>query len=325
MNRRLFLRAMAGTAAAVSLPAPALQAQAPLGKLAVLVTTTPPDVTCHHFWYAQEQGFFRAAGIEVAIQSIANDPTTVRGVIAGEGDVGWCGSASALQAIATGAKIKILSSFAPRLDYLVVARQEIPDLKALAGKAFAVSQVGAVSQTVPKMMVDLAGGDGTSVKWLSVGGSAARLQALIAKRVDATLLNSPYGQRASTYPGLHAIGNAIKDLPHFQYSWEIVSLGALAKKRPALQAFVRALRDGIAWAEANPKDAARISQNLLPDVDPGEVAGIIETYMREHYFSATGAVEPADWDFTMAEMTKNGDIATPLAYEDVVLADFTKP
>src|SRR5258708_31700020 len=108
----------------------------------------------------------------------------LRALGAGECDVSWCGVSSALEVVAAGSKLKVLSAFTPKLDYLVVGNKDITSLKGFEGRSMAVSQVGAVSQLVPQLMMEQAGADPSKVQWLGVGASAARVQALIAKRVD---------------------------------------------------------------------------------------------------------------------------------------------
>jgi len=54
---------------------------------------------------------------------------------------------STLQAVAAGSKLKVLSAFTPKLDYLVVGNKDITSLKGFEGRSMAVSQVGAVSRS----------------------------------------------------------------------------------------------------------------------------------------------------------------------------------
>lgn len=327
MERRKFLAGMAtlGAAAALNpLAAPAVRAQASAGKINLLVTTSPPDPNAHYFWWALEKGFYRDAGVEVAIQSIVADTTTVRGLLAGEGDVGWAGAGSGMQAMAAGSKLKILSSFGPRLDFLVLASKKVPDLKSLAGRPFAVSQLGAVSHTVAKLMIERAGADSKTVQWLSVGSGSSRLQALAAGRVDATILNSLQSVGALKGGSLHAVGDALKELPNFLYSWEIVTLEALRTKPEALKAFTVATSRGVKWAQENPAEAAKISQKLQPNVDPADIAEVIETYARNKYFDPRGAVQKVDWDYTVDALLQNGGLSKPIAYDDFVVTEYTK-
>jgi NitT/TauT family transport system substrate-binding protein len=321
MKRRRFLQGSAALVA--SLAAPRVHAQS-RGKIDLLVTTSPPDVNAHYFWWTRENGFYRDAGIDISMRSIVADTTTVRGLLAGEGDVGWAGAGSGMQAMAAGSQLRIVSSFAPRLDFLVLASKEVANLKALEGRAFAVSQVGAVSQVVSRLMIERAGGDSSKVQWLGVGSPPSRFQALSTRRVDATVLTGLQALNALRDPSLHVIGEAVGDLPNFLYSWEIAPAEAINAKPDAFKAFVAATSRGIAWAMEHTADAARISQKLLPNAAPADVAHVIENYAKIRYFDPSGVLRPQDWDYTVDVMMKNGDLAKPLNYADYVVTDFVK-
>jgi ABC-type nitrate/sulfonate/bicarbonate transport system substrate-binding protein len=217
-----------------------------------------------------------------------------------------------------------LTSFGPRLDFVIVADKSVADMKALANRPFAVSQVGAVSQTVARLMIERAGGDSAAVQWLSVGSGSSRLQALNAKRVEATILNSLQGLAAVRSPALHVIGDALKDLPNFVYSWEIVTQDALKAKPEQLKAFAAATSRGVTWGMAHPDDAAKISQRLLPNIPPDDVAHVIKTYAANHYFDPRGLLRRADWDYTVDAMVKYGGLSKKLNYDDFVLQDFAQ-
>lgn len=325
MDRRTLLRGMAGAAAGpLLIPASALRtmAQGRLTKLVLLVGTAPPDPACHYFFYAAENGFYAQHGIEVEIKPIAAETTALRGVLAGEGDIGWVGAISTLQAIAAGSKLRVMSCYTPRLDYLVVCTKDIANLKGFDDRSFSVSQVGAVSQMVPQLMIEQAGGDSSKVKWVSVGGSSARLQALIAKRVDAAALNSSFTDRALQHDNLHVVGDAIKDLPNFIYGWEIVEASTVQKKKEALQAFTDGTMQGVRWAIDNPDKAAAISQKLLPDVPPAELVAAADGFAKKGYYNPSGKLPKQAWDFTIAALLKLGNIKQRITYEDIVLSEF---
>lgn len=321
MRRRDFIKAATGAAA--FLAAPAVSAQN-LGKVNLLVTTSPPDANAHYFWWAMENGYYRDAGIDVSIRSIVSDTTTVRGLVAGEADLGWAGAGSGMQAMAAGSKLKILTSFGPRLDFIVVANKDVADLKALANRPFAVSQIGAVSNTVARLMIERAGGNSSSVQWLSVGSGSSRLQALNAKRVDATILNTVQAVAALRSPALHSIGTALKDLPNFLYSWEIVTEEAVKAKTEPLKAFAAATSRGVSWGMDKPDDAAKISQKLMPDIPADDIANVIKTYAANRYFNPSGSLAREDWDYTVDAAMKYGDLKKKLSYDDFVLQQFAQ-
>src|SRR5262245_41384589 len=93
-------------AAAVALgPAPPPRAATPVGKLVLALGTAPPDLTCHYFYYALENGFYRDEGLELEIKPLVGDQAAVRALVAGEADVAWTGFAASLQAREAGAQL----------------------------------------------------------------------------------------------------------------------------------------------------------------------------------------------------------------------------
>lgn len=317
MDRRTFLGTAAAAASTIAAPQLAL-GQA--SKIVVMLGTAPPDPACHYYYYAQEKGFYKERGIDVEIKPIGAETMALRALLATEGDVAWCGGISTLQAVGAGSKLRVLSCFTPKLDYLVVGQKSITSLKGFEGHSMAVSQVGAVSQLVPLLMIEGKGGDQSKVQWVGVGASAARLQSVIAKRVDGAPMNSVFAVRAQKYDYLHVIGDALKDLPYFMYTWDVVSADTAAKKHDALVAFVAATAKGCRWAMDNPVEAGAISRKVLPDLPPGEAEYAAADFAKKKFWHPTGLLAHETWDFTVATLVKLGNIKQSMKYDDIVLA-----
>ena len=161
----------------------------------------------------------------------------------------------------------------------------------------AVSQVGAVSQIVPRLMIEGKGADQSKVQWVSVGASAARLQSVIAKRVDGAPMNSVFAVRALKYDYLHVIGDALKDLPYFMYTWDVCSAEAAQKKRAQYVAFVAATAKGCRWAMDNQDEAGAISRKVLPDLPVGEAEYAAADFAKKKFWSPTGMLDPQGLGF----------------------------
>jgi NitT/TauT family transport system substrate-binding protein len=318
MDRRKFLGSVAGAASVVAAPRLAL-GQA--SKMSVLLGTAPPDPACHYYYYAQEKGFYKEQGLDVEIKPIGAETMALRALLANEGDVAWCGGISTLQAIGAGSKLRVLASFSPKLDYLVVGQKSITSLKGFEGHSMAVSQVGAVSQLVPRLMIEGKGGDQAKVLWVSVGASAARLQSVIAKRVDGAPMNSVFAVRALKYDHLHVIGDALKDLPHFMYTWEVCSAEAAQKKRQQMVAFIAATAKACRWATDNPGEVGAISRKVLPDLPAGEAEYAADDFAKKKFWHPTGRLANETWDFTVDRLIKLGNIKDKVKYDEIVLGD----
>src|SRR5262249_53170891 len=157
-----------------------------------------------------------------------------RAVVAGVADVGWVDSSSPILARDSGAKIRCLSGFAAKLDYQIVGIKDATSMTELGGKRFGVATIGGGTFIIPRAMIEKAGGKPDATQWVAIGNSAARVQALIADKIDATITATSFVPRLLSYPRFHKIADAGQILPNMVYCWEVTNEKALADKRAAL-------------------------------------------------------------------------------------------
>lgn len=327
MNRTLRSTRMAlALSALIALPAllPG-SASAQATKISVAIGTAPPDLTLQTYYFAQENGFYKAEGIEVQLTAYNGDATAMRAVAAGEADVAaGVGLGIPLKAIEAGSKLKVVLATSPKMDYLLVAQKAIANAKALEGRNVGISGPGAVSYQVPLLMIKAAGGDPGKVRFVSVGGSAARTLALVGKKIDSGVLNTSFAARTAKYDYLHVIGDAARDLPDFVYTVEVATERTTQQKRAALQAFATGTLRGARWAMQNPEAAIAISQKLLPDVAKDEIAAGLRHFAKTEYYNVDGLLRKEAWDFTLEELVRSGEIKQPLSYNDHVMPEFAQ-
>ena len=299
----------------------AVRAQA-LEKLRLLISTAPPDPAFHVFYFAQEKGFYRAAGLDVAVVPTAGDTTAVRVLLSGGADLASVGALPSLQAVLAGGGLQVVSCFNPKLDYLLVTEQAIGTARELEGKAVAVSQVGATSQVVAQLLIKHGGGDPAKVRWLSVGASSARVQALLSGRVAGSPLNASFAARAQAEGQVKVMANAASDLPEFVYAWELAAPATIQKRPQAVQAFVTATAQAARWAVVNPVQAAAISQKLLPDLPASELSSGIANFATKQFWGVDGRVTQAAWDFTVSSMRELGALQSRPSFATTVVGTF---
>ena len=210
-------------------PAPA---RAQTDKLVVAIGTAPPDLSLQTYYFALENGFYKQEGLDVTLVPFNGDATAIRAMVSGDADIAaGVGLAIPLRAVEAGSKLKIFLATSPKMDYLLVAQKDIANVKQFAGKTIGISGPGAVSYQVPLLMIKLAGGDPTKVKFINVGGSSARTLALIGKKIDGGVLNSSFASRTTKYDYLHVIGDAANDLPNFIYTVEVATERTIEEKQ----------------------------------------------------------------------------------------------
>ena len=314
ISKRTLLQGTAGAALAVVGCKRAEAAE----KLTAIIGTSPPDPACHYLYYARDAGFFQANGLEVEFRGVVSATNATRSVVSGEADIGWVDSVSSLQAKQAGARIKCISAFASRLDYQIVGVKAASDLRQLEGKRFGVATIGGSTYVIPRLLLREAGGDPDKVSWVAVGNSAARVQALVTGAIDATITTTSFMPIVARYDRLHPILDTGPALPDFAYTWEIAGETVIARRRPALQAFVKATGQAITWAEANRAKAITLSQALLPDVPKEEIAAAIGSYLERRYWRPVGTVPPATLNGTVSVLVNAGQLSRAITYDEFV-------
>src|SRR6266403_905041 len=151
----------------------------------------PGPVTTFSLPYlvAQKKGWL--GDLEVEDVHVTGDANAMRVLLSGNADIGLIGTLNVLASINAGASIRAVHSWQPIGDYsLVQATGKGSKLADVAGKTFASSGPGGLPDQLPRLIMRKHGIDEQSTRFVQVGGHAARLQAVIGGRADATLVNT---------------------------------------------------------------------------------------------------------------------------------------
>ncbi len=251
MTRRGFLSAGAATLASLALrntPGPAAAGEG--RRLAPWKhATIPPRADSMFQLMAQEKGFFKEAGLDVEFLYFESGITVVQAVVAGDADTVDIAPSSTFVSISRGAKIKVVGSTGWAVPYVLYAKGDIKSLKDLAGRRIAISQPGALAEVLARAILEKDGLDAKAigVQWISVGGDAARMQALIAGRVDATINHVEFLPRAQQ-AGFKVLATTSETLPHYIRFATVASERALRDRFEDLVRFCSALTRGIRYS-----------------------------------------------------------------------------
>src|SRR5262249_12843912 len=179
------LRIGLGIAAALlAFDAPAAHA----GKIKMVF---PGPVTTFSLPYlvAQKKGWL--GDLEVEDLHVTGDANAMRRLRSGNPVMRLIGTLNVLASINAGASIRAVHSWQPIGDYsLVLATGKGSKLADVAGKTFASSGPGGLPDQLPRLIMRKHGIDETTARFVQVGGHAARLQAVIGGRADATLADT---------------------------------------------------------------------------------------------------------------------------------------
>jgi len=226
-----------------------------------------------------------------------------------------------LASIHAGASIRAVHSWQPIGDYsLVLATGKGTKLADLAGKTFASSGPGGLPDQLPRLIMRKHGIDESSTRFVQVGGHAARLQAVIGGRADATLVNTVTALKGVQEGKVTVIARLSAEFPGLGYVWNVVRSEALNK--PELADAFQTMTDigikGSRFIMANPDEAAAILHERLPDLDLPFLKAVVRDLNGENVWGINGGLDPAVEEFTADLNMKLGNLPIAPPAKDVL-------
>ncbi len=272
---RLALAAAAGTLTART---PLASAQE-LHPLKIVLFTGETAATAY---YAQELGYFTRAGLDVSITTVTNGAAGAAAVAAGAIDIGFSNPLSVAQGHSRGLPFTVIAPAALSIrgsqtnGYVIVAKNSpLRSGKDVAGKNFAVDQIGGLPYASVRAWIDATGGDSASVHFIELAFSEM-LPAIESGRVDISEMNTAFDPLLGKPDDpVQLLGNSYDYVaPRFASTVWFTTKPWLAANKDVAKRFVTAMRQSAVWANAHPNESAPI----LAKYTKQTVAGILASH-----------------------------------------------
>lgn len=217
-------------------------------------------------FYAVDQGFFKAAGIDAQVTILPNGGAVTGALVGGSYDVGVASIISASLAHEKGLQLKIVApgalyeSRAPSVVCAVAKNSPITTAKELEGKVFGVPDLGGLPKVAISEWMQRNGGDPSKVQLVEVP-FAAMVPALQTGRIDASILIQPLLQRALDAGQVRVLSKCFDAVePQFAIAEFYSTAEYAAAHAETLKRFSSAIQQAGRWANAHPDEAAAIVQ-----------------------------------------------------------------
>jgi NitT/TauT family transport system substrate-binding protein len=268
--------------------------------------TGSPTTLSLPFFVAQKKGWLGDLKVEEIY--VTGDANAMRILLSKNVDVATIGAVNILTAIEAGAKIKAFSSWQPLPDYsLVIARGKGNSLADLAGKTIATSGPGGMPDQLPRMIMRRHNIDENSARFIQVGGHAARLQAIVGGRADATVIN--FVTVAKGGAAVTTVDRVASEFPKLAYVWNVAREESLSD--PRMIKIIQQLTDigirGSRFIMQNPDEAAQIMHERVPDLSYEICRAAIGEMNQDGLWGVDGGVDPEVATFT-ASLNKSLNI-----------------
>jgi NitT/TauT family transport system substrate-binding protein len=284
-----------------------------------------PSVQFAPFYLADQAGYYAAAGLDVEFQNKI-DPDLITLVGQGSVDIGLGDGTSVIPAVSQGIPIRYVATVYGEFPSIVFAKASsgIAAPADLAGVRLGIPGRYGSSWIMLQALLSSAGltpDDLEIVEYPDFGQGAA----VIADAVGAAtgFANNEPVQLELT--GEAAVVLHVDDVVPLPGNGLIVGTATLAAKRDAIVAFVAATLQAMAEIEADPEvglEAALIAVPELASARDTQAAILDATIdvwrgpVQEQ--RGLGAIEPADWEASIAYLTELGLVPDPVTADDLL-------
>jgi len=329
ISRRRFLKKSTATLGALALPLAPFRARAagltPVTMTLDWVYQGPND----GFMIAQEKGFYREAGLDVAITSGKGSGATAQLVASKATQFGFCDGYVVGNGVAKGMGIKSVGSVYRRnpAAVVVLADSGITSPKDLEGKSIAMTAGSAQFQQWPAF-----------VKGANIDASKIQVVNIDPAGVGPALINGKVpaiGGFAQGYvPAIEIRGKKEVRIFWFaDYGGNVVSNGIivhqdLLKSDPGLlRAFVAPTIKGFLYGREHPDEAVGIIKKYLATIDPAITRREMELSWKTWVTPNTkgkplGWASDVDWAETVKVLKQYGGVATALEASGLYTNEF---
>ncbi|MFI0408619.1 ABC transporter substrate-binding protein [Actinomadura sp. 3N508] len=259
------------------------------GKLSFKVALTEPDITTVPILAALDD--LRGQGHTIKVVELAEPELSIEGLAKGDYALSAEATSPALLAVERGAPIKIIAD-AIGNQWAVYGKPGISSCDQLDGSPFGIFSEGATATAMVKEWVKSTCSPGKEPKYLTIGGSDVRAQALVTGRIAATALEvSDVVALESKGAKFAKIADFAQSLPDLRPQTVYANGDFVKKHKDVTQALVTALTRQHAKINADPRYLVGLAAKYLPEEDGAEMAKVAERYSQARLFDAAALTE----------------------------------
>jgi len=316
-KRRVALLAGA-IALLAALPAPAHAQTAPPPVTATIIGVS---VSIWPAIVADQKGFFAEEGVKVDMIAAGASARSLQQVAAGSADIGSSSMVDTIRGIGAGAKVKIFLNSLAVGTHSLIAAKTIRTVGDLRGKRVMTGGPGDITNLWWGAVAKHFGLDpAKDVDLMFSGSTTARLAALVAGAIDATVLSTPQSFQA-VQDGWTDLGPVAPYLGEFPMMiWHVNESWARANEKQ-LAAFIRAHNRAVRYM-SDPAHKIEVSE-MLAHASKSSLDDALKTWdvcMQIKAFVADGSITDAAVARVRDSLIASGDLKgapqPPAAYYD---------
>lgn len=236
-------------------------------------------------WVAKDLKIFDKYGLDVDLVMITGGSRSVAALLGGSTQFSTGSATAALLAAARGSDVVIVAASYNKFPGAIVAKPEIRAPKELRGKSLGILNFGGSNDLGVQLAFKEWGLKPKEVNVIISGDAPTRLAALLAGRIDATLLSPPH-LKLAVNSGYRVLADMGQMHANFSQSTLYVRRGYMAEHRDIAKRFIKAYAEACHVFKTDRERSLKILARRMRVEDPEIVS---ETY---EYFAPRFSFPP---------------------------------
>jgi ABC-type nitrate/sulfonate/bicarbonate transport system substrate-binding protein len=280
IKRNARIIAVASVLAAVSALTPAVARGQERLKVIYSQLTMTNSVT----WFAREAGLFERHGLMVDLVYVDSTPS-VQALTAGHAPFATMSGGLAVGPYLNGLDLVMLAGWCNLNSYQLITRPEIRRPEDLRNKVIGIGRFGAAADWGLRLILRKLGINETKdvqIVQAGGGGPATRLAAMEAKKLDATVLDSPQTVQARRL-GFRTLADGVELGIPFLQGGLVTRQAYVRAHEDTVRRMVNAVVDAIHYAKTNREAALKIVQKYLRIQDRDALEDAYESFVIKQF------------------------------------------
>ncbi len=237
---------------------------------------------------AQDKGFFEKEGVKVEVSHFESGSINMKALLARAVDISDVETGLILGAVANGADLRVFGTQSKKLHFALYAKKDIKSLKDCYGRTFGISGIGGLPHLVALALLEQQKLDPNQMKFVTVGGTGARLRALAGGKIDATL--GGFSPKIEKEPSLHRLLIVSPELPLYMAQGLVAYADTLEAKKDAISRFMRGIVKATRWAYDNKAEMLAVAGKHVP-LNSSDISQVYDFYVKARVWSINGDID----------------------------------
>ena len=235
-------------------------------------------------WAPKDLGLFDKYGFKGDVILVPGSVRQIQALQGGSINFAQVDAATAVNAINQGADMVMISGSLNSFPYSFITQKEIRKPEDLVGKKVGVLAIGGATETATILALKAWNVPRQSVTILPTGDSVARIAAMSAKVIDATVLTYPDINEAIRV-GMHSLAemSEMKEAS-FPMNVMVARRSFLEKNREAVKRFQQAYAEGTHQFMTNKERAVAVLSKRLRSKNPKAIDETYQYFARKFSF-----------------------------------------